>query len=243
MARGGRRESERRASFESQASRGPVPGLRGADVLAPRFRVFHDPLPEHLDAFRQGEVDDFHAVSSQPVQSPRKVKRLSDDHSSDPELPHEPAAVPAGRERRHHDLVAVVTLAPRLPKRVRFAVCGRITLLNASVVAAPEKRSALVEESGADRDSAFGETEPGLGEGNLDKGQIVQRGYSSEPGRLLACRYQACSGSLDRVRTASRHSLRARRRYARCTRRLLLALVKRDDDRSRPRSCHSRFFS
>src|SRR5688572_6845939 len=93
-----------------------------------------DIVAEHFFAFGRLQVDDLHAALAQPVDAALESARLAHDHGADLELHHEAAAVPAGRERRHHDGAGVATLAPGLAERVGLAVHGRVTFLHAAVV-------------------------------------------------------------------------------------------------------------
>src|SRR5437867_6461327 len=128
-----------------------------ADVLVPDGRVRLGVPGQHVDALLRREIDDLHAVLGEPVDAAREVHRFADEHRANPELAHEPAAVPARRQRRHHDLVPVTALASGLPECVCLAVNGRIVVLDAPIVAAPEQLSARVEQRRPDRDAALGE--------------------------------------------------------------------------------------
>src|SRR2546427_11613349 len=134
-----------------------------ADVLVPDFGMGRDVLREHVDALARIEVEHLDAVLSQPVEAAREVDRLADDHRPDAELAHEPAAVPAGRQRRHHDLVAVASLATGVAEGVGLAVHRGIVLLDATVVASPEQPALSVEQRAADRDAALGQPLARLG--------------------------------------------------------------------------------
>src|SRR5690606_33255561 len=98
-----------------------------------------------------------HALFAQPVVAALEIDRLAHHHGTDPELLHQPAAVPARRERGDHDGVAVGALAAGLAEGVGFAVHGRIVFLYAAVVAAAEQGAVAGEQRGADRDATFGE--------------------------------------------------------------------------------------
>src|SRR5690606_1724672 len=127
------------------------------DVFAPDLGIAADVVGEHLHARLRPEVDDLDAARAQPVDAALEVDRLADDHGADAELTHQPAAIPARGERRHHDRVAIAALPPRLAKRVGLGVDRRVVLLDPAIVARAEKLAAATEDRGADRDSALGQ--------------------------------------------------------------------------------------
>ena len=108
------------------------------------------------------EDDDLDAVLGEPVVPAVEGPGLADDEPGDAELTHQPAAEPAGRERRDHRRAAVGALPPGPPERVRLAVHRGVVVLDAPVVAAAEQRAVGGEQRGADRDAALGEPGPGL---------------------------------------------------------------------------------
>src|SRR5262249_14000216 len=146
------------------------------DVFVPDLGVRADVVGEKPHASFGSQVDHFHSALPEPVDAARKVDRLANDDRTDPKLPDQPAAIPARRERRDHDLVAIASLAARFAKGVRLAMDGRVALLHAAVVAASEKLAVAVEERGADRNSTFGEPAARLLEGDVQKGSVVHPG-------------------------------------------------------------------
>src|SRR5207248_10203147 len=80
---------------------------------------------------------------------------------------HDALPISARSEGRDHDLVAIGSLAAGPAKRVGFAVGGRISFLHPAIVALAQKLSFASEKSGADRNSAFGESGASLCERNL----------------------------------------------------------------------------
>src|SRR5688572_15691791 len=94
-----------------------------------------DEFPQQLFAFRGLKVDDLHAAFAQPVDAALESARLPDDHGTDLELHDEAAAVPAGRQCRHHDGTGIPTLTSGLAERVGLAVYRGISVLHAAVAA------------------------------------------------------------------------------------------------------------
>src|SRR5262245_55572381 len=111
----------------------------------------------------------------QPVEASGEVDRLARHERPDPELPDEPAAVPAGRERRHQDRVAVALPPPGAPERVGLAVHRGVSMLDPPVVPAPEEAATAVEQGRADGDPSLGQAEAGLVNGDLQEGAIVDQ--------------------------------------------------------------------
>src|SRR4051812_30195532 len=91
--------------FRSSAASGCRPG--SADVLVPEVGPGGDEFAHHSHALFGLQINNFDAVLLQPVLPAEEVHRLADDDGADVELPHQPAAKPAGRERGDHDGVAV----------------------------------------------------------------------------------------------------------------------------------------
>lgn len=69
--------------------------------------------------------------------------------------------------------VSVATLAPGLAERIGLAVHRRVVLLDPAVVPATEQPAAAVEQRRADRDSALGEPEARLVDGDLEHPLVV----------------------------------------------------------------------
>jgi hypothetical protein len=102
--------------------------------------------------------------------------RLADHHRPDVELPDQAAAVPAGRQRGHHDLVAVAALPAGAAEGVGLAVYGRVVLLHPAVVPPPQHAALGVGQAGADGDAALGQALPCLGQGHLEELFVVHPG-------------------------------------------------------------------
>src|SRR5690606_23231461 len=147
------------------------------DVLVPHPRIRRDPVAEHGDALGVGEIDHLDAVLAQPVVATLEVDRFAHHHGADPELLHQPAAIPARRERGDHDRVAVGTLAAGLAEGVGFAMDGRVAFLHAAVVAAAEQGAVFAEQRRADGNSAFGQAKAGFGNGGGEHGAVVGCGH------------------------------------------------------------------
>src|ERR1700722_5641767 len=99
----------------------------------------------HRDAWRRIQFDDIYAQRAEAFDAPLKICAVTDDERAESELPDKPAAVPAGSERRNHDQIAIAALAPRVAKRIRFAVYERIVVLHAGIVALADQFAALIE--------------------------------------------------------------------------------------------------
>jgi hypothetical protein len=82
----------------------------------------------------------------QPMATALKVDRFPNNNGANPELPNQPAAVPARRKRRDHYFVAITSLAARLAKRICFAVNRRIAFLDAAVVTASQQIPRAIEQ-------------------------------------------------------------------------------------------------
>ena len=147
-----------------------------ADVFVPDFRMGRDVVTEQVDAFPGTQVDHGRSVVAEPVEGAGEVFGFAHDDGSDLELADQAAAVPAGGERRHHDLVLVVSLAAGFAKGVGFAVDGGVAILHAAIVAAAEKPAVGIEQRGADRDPALGQALAGFADRNT---QHLLMGHSS----------------------------------------------------------------
>src|SRR5205085_9470851 len=97
----------------------------------------------------------FDAIFMQPVDAATKIYRFADHYGADSELSNQAAAIPAGRQRGHHDFVAVGTLAAGTAERISLSVNRRIIFLNPSIMPAAEQLPVTIKESGADRDTAL----------------------------------------------------------------------------------------
>src|ERR1051325_6635696 len=109
-------------------------GVLLADVLVPEIGMRRDELAEHPDALLRVQVDDLDAVLGEPPFAALEVHRLAEHDLRNPELPHQAAAVPAGRERRDHHRVAIAALAAGIAESIRLAVHRGVVLLDAAAV-------------------------------------------------------------------------------------------------------------
>src|SRR6185503_16164253 len=136
-------------------------------------RVRGDVVCQQLYALFRTEVDHLDPVLPKPVNAALKVDRLADDHCADPELPNQPAAVPARRKRGDHDLVAVAALSAGFAKGVGLAVNRRIIFLNSAVVSASKQIALLIKQRSANRNPTFGESKARLFKSNIEQCLII----------------------------------------------------------------------
>ena len=146
-----------------------------ADVFVPNGGISADVAGEQVDAFCGVEVDNFSAVFAKPVDAAVEVDGLADDYDGDAELSDESAAIPTGRQRGDHDFIAIGPLPSGMAKGVGFSVDGRIVLLDAAVVPAPQQVSVTIEKGGADGNAAFGEAVARFVDGDLQHLLVVSR--------------------------------------------------------------------
>jgi len=133
-----------------------------------------DEFPEQADAIGGLQIHDPRAHLPQPIERAGEIDRLAGDDRADAELARETAAVPARRESRDQDRVAVASSAARIPERVGLGVERRILVLNPPVVSPSQKPSLRVEQSGSDRDAAFGEAKAGLVQRDGKERRVIQ---------------------------------------------------------------------
>ncbi|BEK86557.1 hypothetical protein NSK11_contig00079-0026 [Nocardia seriolae] len=84
-------------------------------------------------------------MRGKPIVAAGEGARLADDDRADAELPDQPAAVPARRERGDHDGVAVVAAATGIAEGVGLGVHAGVVVLDAAIVAAPQQVPGAVE--------------------------------------------------------------------------------------------------
>ena len=128
-----------------------------------------DEVPEEGPAVLVIELHHLDAEFGEPVMPTREVRGLANDECTDLELSNEPAAVPAGRERRHHHAIGVVSSPARVAERRRLGMGRGIVILNPAVMPAAEKSSVALEEGCADRDPALGEPCAGFLQGHREE--------------------------------------------------------------------------
>ena len=109
------------------------------DVFIPYFRMFGYVPFQQLPALAAVEIDHLDAVLAEPLDPAGKRPALTYNNGADPELPDEPATVPARRQRRNHDKIAIATLAPGAAEGVGFAVNAGVALLDAPVMSATQE--------------------------------------------------------------------------------------------------------
>ena len=101
------------------------------------------------------QINHVDTESAQPINPALKVTALTDHHRAKAKLAHQPAAIPAGRERRNHNKVAITALAAGVAEGVGFTVHRGIALLHAAVVSRADELAGGIEDRGADGDAAF----------------------------------------------------------------------------------------
>src|SRR5438132_4581543 len=72
---------------------------------------------KYLRTFLGVQIDDRDSVFDQPIDPAAEVHGFPHDYGANPELADQAAAIPARRQGRHHDFVAVTPLPARLSKR------------------------------------------------------------------------------------------------------------------------------
>src|SRR6202167_773172 len=123
----------------------PYGGVR-ANVICEERRTFGGIQINHIDAER-----------TQPVRASLKVAAFADNDGAETKLAYQPAAIPAGRERRNYNKVAITALAAGVAECVRLAVHRGIALLHAAVApGADELPGGGIEDGRADGDATFG---------------------------------------------------------------------------------------
>src|ERR1700730_4569153 len=110
------------------------------DVFVPQRRIFRDKFREKLHTFVRRKINDFDSIFLKPVDAAAKIDRFADDHGCDSKLPDQSAAIPARRQRGHHNFVAIAALTPRFAKRIGLAVRRRIAILHPAVAPAAQQR-------------------------------------------------------------------------------------------------------
>src|SRR3989339_126986 len=120
-----------------------------ADIFMPHLGIIANIIGQDPHALLRAEVYDFDPVSPQPFKPSGKVHRFSHDYRANLKLPNQPAAVPAGSERRHHHLIPVAPLPSRFAESIGFGMNRGIILLNSTIVTGPEKFAAQGEQCGA----------------------------------------------------------------------------------------------
>ena len=133
-----------------------------SDVFVPDRRMRGDVVGQHPDTRGGDEIHDRDAALPQPVERSREVDRLADHDRADAKLPDEPAAIPAWRERRNQDLVAVASLPPGLAEGVGLSMNRGVGFLDSPVASAAQKLPGGIEERRSDRDASLGQSLAGF---------------------------------------------------------------------------------
>ena len=92
-----------------------------ANVFVPHLRVRPDIIAQQGNTLLRIEVDNAHTQRAQPVHSTLEVAAFTDYNPTKTKLPNQTAAIPAGRERRDHDLVAPGAVPSGFAERVGLA--------------------------------------------------------------------------------------------------------------------------
>src|SRR5712691_12038790 len=109
------------------------------DIFVPELRMRGDEVLHHLDAFREVEIDYFHAVTAHKLESTTKGPALAHDHFADLKLHDRAAAQIAGHERRIENGVAKTPDSPGIPQTIDLRVRHWIVFLHALVVTSREQ--------------------------------------------------------------------------------------------------------
>ena len=166
--------------------------LRLADILVPNLRIGDDVIREQVHALRRLQVDHCDAVVAQPLHTALKIDALAHDERADVELAHQATAVPAWRQRGHHDGVTVAALPPSLAERVCLRVHRRVVLLHSPIVTAPQQIPLPVEHCCPNWNAALCQTQARLRYGDVQHRLVVlhlhHRNNRSEAGTHFSSR-------------------------------------------------------
>lgn len=162
-----------------------------SDVFVPERGIFSDEFAEHIDTFFRRKIHDFDSIVSEPVDTAAKILGLADYHGADAELPDQTAAIPAGRERRDHNFVAIAFLPAGSAKGVGLAMRGRVAVLHPAIVASGKQFSVRIEEGCADRNAAFGEALASFADRRSQVREILFVGHRAD---LQKIRYLGFAG-------------------------------------------------
>ena len=127
-----------------------------ADVFVPDLRTLQDELREEIRTVLGAHIDDIYPPLAQPVEAAAKCARFPDDDGADLELNDQTRTIPAGRERRDHDRVTIVSLTARFAKGVGFGVHGGVGFLDPPITPPTEQCAIIAEQRSPDRDAALG---------------------------------------------------------------------------------------
>jgi hypothetical protein len=130
-----------------------------------------------------------HSQGTQPIYPTLKVPALPNYDGAKSKLTHQTAAVPTGRERRHHNQLAVAFLPACISERIRLSMYGRIALLHAAIVSSADQLARLIENGSTDGNAAFFEAKARFRKSNYEQGVVVQCGtvHDANADTVLAC--------------------------------------------------------
>src|SRR5262249_33451435 len=120
-----------------------------ADILIPNRGIRANIFAQHRNTLLRIQIEDLHTQRAKPFHTALKIPALAHNDGAESELPHQPAAIPARRQRRHHDQLLVALLPPGVPKRVGLPMHRRIALLHAAVVSRADQLALFVENGRA----------------------------------------------------------------------------------------------
>jgi hypothetical protein len=143
------------------------------NIFIPNLRVAPNVLTQHRGALLGIHIDNLHAQRAQPIDSTWEIPALAHDHRPKSKLPNQAAAVPARRQRCHHDEPAIASLPSSVAKGIGFSMQRRIAILHAPVVTRADKISLAVENRRADRDAAFGKPFARFVDRHLQHGRVI----------------------------------------------------------------------
>jgi hypothetical protein len=154
-------------------------------IFLPNLWILCNIVRQHADARFLVQIHHFDSVFPQPVDSPAKAPRFPHDYRADPKLPDQSAAIPARRQCRYHDLVAVSSLSARFPECIRFRVSRRIALLHPPVMSSSQNPSLTIKKGCPNRYPALAPPRFRFFDCHLQHLRITQSSHHSLP-RALA---------------------------------------------------------
>src|SRR5579862_7138061 len=101
--------------------------------------MLRDIALQQIGTLRRVEIEHLHAALAQPAHAALEGTGLTDQYGRNAELQDQAAAVPAGRQRRDHDGVAIAALSPGISERIGFSVHRWIAVLHPAAVPGPQQ--------------------------------------------------------------------------------------------------------